>query len=90
MQSIHLRYLALTILYGTAHTTAHSPTQVIYTHKRTGVKNEQPMLLTHQLFNILLGGVCGPIMWPAMVYDDLTIAECKLKGKNPDKYGSMF
>jgi hypothetical protein len=90
MQNAPLRYLGLTMLYGAAHTTAHCPSVTIYTHKRSGVKNEQPVLYTHQLFNVLLGCACGPIMWPAMVYEDLTIAECKLRGKNPDKYGPMF
>jgi hypothetical protein len=87
MLGIYLRY---TMLYGAIHATVHAPTHSKYTNKNTGEKANQPVLLTHNLFNILIGCGTGPFLWPFMAYEDLTIAECTLRGKNHAKYGTIL
>jgi hypothetical protein len=90
MQNLYLRYTSFTMLYGAIHTAIHTPTHSKYTDKNTGERAKQPVLLTHRLLNILIGCGAGPFVWPAMVYDDLTIAECTLRGVNHAKYGTLL
>lgn len=89
MQAIGLRYLSFTMLYGTVHSAVHAPTYFRYTNRHTGKTATQPVLLTHQFLNVLSGCVIGPFAWPCMVYRDLTMAECALRGRDPADYGEI-
>ena len=80
------RYLGFTILYGGLHAAWSGRTQSKHTDSHT----YHPTLVTHRLARIMCGCFMGPSNWPFMMYDDLTTAECRLRGTDPAHYGKMF
>ena len=84
------RYSTWTGLYGAFHWEMNSPTYAVYTHECLDKKSVQPVLVTHHVVKIAQGVCWGPLLWPVMLYDDLTTAECTLTGKDRVKYGRML
>jgi hypothetical protein len=84
------RYSTWTGLYGALHFAANSMTLDVYTHEYLNKKTLQPVLATHHAVKIMQGFVLGHVLWPVMLYDDLTTAECAIRGKDRSKYGSML
>lgn len=79
-------------LYGALHFAANSQTSDVYQHEYLNKKSIQPVLATHHAWKIVQGFALAPILWPIMLYDDLTTAECALRGKGRDrvKYGRVL
>jgi hypothetical protein len=84
------RYLSLTFLYGSIHTGLNAKSHTKYINHQTGDVTLQPILASHQLTRIVLGGCMGPSVWPIMLYDDATTAECRLTGRDQVHYGKML
>lgn len=89
MRRFYQHYLSFTALYGAIHHGVHSPTHSTY-RRPNGERTRQPVLLTHHLLNIVVGGVTGPVIWPIGAYQDLTKIECALRGKDPANYCTVF
>lgn len=82
------RYSLCTGVYGALHFAANSPGVTdVYTHEYLNKKSIQPVLVTHHAARIIQGFALGPGLWPVMLYDDLTTAECALRGRDRLKYG---
>ena len=89
MTFVH-RYLSLTFLYGSIHAGLNAKSHTKYTNHQTGDVTLQPILVSHQLTRIALGGLMGLSCWPFMLYDDATAVECRLTGRDPAHHGKMF
>ena len=84
------RYLASTMAYGALHVMSRAPHYRKYTHEYTGEVKMQPILITHYACMAINGQALGPVLWPLMLYDDLTYLECKASGKDWTQYGTAM
>ena len=82
------RYVASTMIYGGLHFASRAPDCAEYRHQFTGEASKQQLLLTHYAGRMMYGQMLGPVLWPLMLYDDVTYVECMARGTDWTKYGS--
>ena len=81
------RYLDVTILYGlTRAVTYNYEGSRWYYNKNTKALEMKEMLLVDKIGHITSKTFAAVCMWPWMLHEDLTRAECAVRGKNPLEY----
>lgn len=80
---------AAAVMYAGGHMVGWAKEHDEYRNEGTGKLERQRVLWTHQAAKVVHGQLLAPVVWPLMVYDNLTYLECKVRGEDWRRYGSV-